>query len=95
MSEKKKTIIKFEFELGEKLRCKVTGFEGTATGRIQYLNGCVQFLVRPRVNEKGEFPDGQWIDYQQLELVEDEPKVEINQKSVGGENSNAPSSYAG
>lgn len=32
------------FELGEKLKCKVTG---VAVARIQYVNGCTQYELQP------------------------------------------------
>jgi hypothetical protein len=53
--------------LGQKYRDTITGFEGTATGRFEYLFGCV------RVNlEKGK--DGEakdcCVDEQRLVLAE-------------------------
>ena len=33
--------------LGNKVRDKVTGMEGIAVSRVEYLNGCVQYAVQP------------------------------------------------
>lgn len=46
---------------------KVTGFTGTVTGRVEYLTGCRQYLVQPRVGEKGKYPDAHWFDEDRLE----------------------------
>jgi hypothetical protein len=81
-----------KIELGQKVRCIVTGFQGIATGRIEYLNGCVQYCVRPRaVAKEGEplkYPEGSWIDYQNLEVVGDGVRVEGS--DTGGEEPAAP-----
>ena len=56
--------------LGQKVRDAVTGFEGIAISRVEYLNGCVQYCVKPRVGQENKMPDGEYIDSQQLEVVE-------------------------
>lgn len=53
------------------LGCRVTdtinGFAGLTTGRIEYLNGCRQFLVKPEgLDKDGKVQDGIWIDEQYL-----------------------------
>jgi len=58
------------FKLGEKVRCKVTGFEGIATSRTEYLNGCVQYHVTPRAKKDGsDYPDGVTLDVENLERI--------------------------
>lgn len=57
--------------IGDRIRDKVSGFQGIATGLTEYLNGCRQFLVSPEtLGAKGEPIKGQWIDEQTLEVVE-------------------------
>jgi len=56
--------------LGSQVKDKVTGFEGIAVSRIEYLSGCVQYGVRPRYIEKemkGTYPAIEYIDEGQLE----------------------------
>ena len=60
----------FKFELGSRVRCVVTGFKGIVTGRSEYMNGCVNYCVKPPINEKGEMVEGQWLDEPQLELMD-------------------------
>lgn len=55
--------------LGKPLRCKITGFEGIATAVVEYLNGCVQYCLKPRVGKDGKMPDGEFIDAQQLQVL--------------------------
>ena len=63
-------MVHTETSLGTKARCMVTGFEGIITGRCEYLNGCTQFLVSPPVDEDAKMRKGEWIDNQQLEVVD-------------------------
>lgn len=81
-------------KLGQKLRCRVTGMEGIATARIEYLNGCVQYCVRPKNKDKNAKPtDGEYIDAQQLEVIGKGVSVDI--KETGGPASSAPQVYRG
>ncbi len=58
-----------EIELGQKIRDRVTGLKGIATGRCEYLNGCVQYHLKPALDKDGKMVDGDWIDVTQLEVV--------------------------
>jgi len=63
----------FKFNLGDKVRDKITGFTGIVTCRIEYLNGCLRVGVQPQEMEKkdgsAKYPDNIWFDQQQCELV--------------------------
>lgn len=58
------------FALGSSVKDKVTGFIGVATGYVQYITGCNQYLVQPAVKADGEFVEGRWVDEQRLEAAE-------------------------
>lgn len=79
------------FRLGQRLRDKVSGFEGIATARGDYLSGCVRYCLQPAVNgdTPGELPEGQWFDIEQLEFV-DEGVAGIRAEPSGGERANPP-----
>lgn len=71
-------------ELGQTVRDKVTGFTGIATAKIEYLNGCLQFHVRPKMAtpKKGEapkYPEGKYIDVEQLDVV-GKSKIKLNER---------------
>ena len=77
-------------KLGNKVECKVTGFKGIVTGRCEYLNGCVQYLIRPKVKktDKETYPKGTWIDAEDLN---DRGKgISIKTKPTGGDRKDAP-----
>jgi len=57
-------------ELGQKVKDKVTGFTGMATAKIEYMNGCIQFLVMPRQKKDDKkYPKGSYIDVEQLDAI--------------------------
>jgi len=55
--------------LGAEYRDKIGGFKGVCTGYCEYLSGCNQALLIPRVGKDGKAPDGAWYDVQRLERV--------------------------
>lgn len=57
-------------KLGQKVKDIVTGFEGIATARVEYLNGCVQYCVKLQALSKdGAVQDGTYFDEGQLKVV--------------------------
>ncbi len=71
-------------ELGSKVKCKITGYEGVAIARIEFINGCIQYEIAPRV-KKGEqkYPDSIGIDQNSLEIMPTKKK-KIKKKPTGG-----------
>jgi hypothetical protein len=54
--------------LGEKVRCRITGFEGTVVARYEFLAGCVRLEVTsPNLDKDGK----------PLTVVFDEPQLEV------------------
>jgi hypothetical protein len=89
-NRREKTMVK----LGHTVRDAITGFQGVVTARCEYINGCVQFCVTPRVAEDGKMPTGEWIDHQRLEVTGGAEVLTIT--GTGGPQRNAPStSYRG
>jgi len=72
-----------EIQLGDKVKCKVTGFVGVATSRTEFLNGCTQYDVVPKVGKDNKVPEGVSIDSQSLEVVESK-KAKVIKRSTGG-----------
>ena len=58
-----------KIELGNKVKCKVTGFTGIAVSRYEHMNGCIQYDVKPKVGKDNEDKKGIWIDEQQLIVI--------------------------
>lgn len=49
--------------LGERYRDGISGYEGTATARAEYLHGCPQVKLETVIDGK---PDHAWIDEPRL-----------------------------
>ena len=58
-----------DIKLGDKVKCKVTGFVGTVSARTEFLNGCVQYEIIPKVSKDNKILDGVSIDEQNLEVI--------------------------
>lgn len=56
-------------ELGHKYKDVITGFEGTATGHVNYLTGCNQTLLAPTTAPDGALRESQWFDDQRLTQI--------------------------
>lgn len=81
-------------KLGDRVRDAVSGWEGIATARYEYLNGCVRWQI-DGVDKDGK-PEGFVFDDQQVQVVMADalaPVVEYPDpavSSVGGPRSNTP-----
>lgn len=63
--------------LGTKVRDRVTGFSGVVSSVSFDLYGCVQAVVTPHVDDKGEIKDGRWFDTSRLEVVNGVPVMDL------------------
>lgn len=72
-----------KIKLGDKVRCKWTGFTGTAVARTEYINGCTQWNVLPKVEKSNKMADEIAIDEQSLEVIK-KKKINQEKKDVGG-----------
>ena len=73
----------FKFGLGDKLKDKITGFEGIVTGRHQWINNCNTYSVKPQTLKDGVPQDSCNFDEPQLDLVEEKAIPEMNRKTGG------------
>jgi len=78
-------------ELGKKARDKITGIEGIITGRAQYIYGCDQYCLVPRVKEDGKRPETEWFDEGRIEVTGDGiAPASVQVKDPGGPARDAP-----
>jgi len=63
-----------EFEMGIKVKDKITGFSGIITGYCSYITGCDQCLLQPEVKSDGDFVSARWFDVTRLEVIIEEKK---------------------
>ena len=64
-----------EFELGEALRDKVTGFQGVALARTEYYTDCNHYGLQSRTLKDGKPLGWEWFDETRLIRVEDAEKI--------------------
>lgn len=91
--------MKKEIQIGQEVEDIVTGFKGIAGARVEYLNGCIQFYVKGRVQEPGKMPEGEYIDESQLKIIGNgvfkPAKIKPSIRGTGGSNSKAPGGSTG
>ncbi len=69
---------------------KVTGFRGVAVGRVEYLTGCNQVLLVPRVDKDGKEVESKWLDEQRLDVDESAAPIQLNNEQTPGFDAPAP-----
>lgn len=76
-------------KLGDKVRDRISGYEGIATGKFEYINGCVRWGVQAKVDKEGKMPDTMVIDEGQLEVVKKAAvKLDAPAATTGGPRDN-------
>jgi len=80
-----------EIELGDKVRCKYSGFVGIVVAKTEFINGCVQYTITTKHPKSKEFipPEEISIDEESLEIVAKKKKPvntvnTVNKESTGG-----------
>lgn len=77
----------------DEVKDAVTGFKGIVTGRAEYANGCVRYLVQSQKLKDEKMIEAEWIDMQQVEILKAGKVVLKKKKGVekpGGPSFNAP-----
>lgn len=74
--------------LGMNVRDEITGFVGTATGTAEYITGCNQVLVQPKVKD-GAYVEGHWFDQQRIKVISDS-EIQLDNSRTPGPNREAP-----
>lgn len=69
--------------LGKKAKDAVTGFSGVISTMSFDLYGCVQAVITPPVDEKGEIKNGKWMDVTRLIITDEEPVMALPDFSKG------------
>ncbi len=72
-------------KLGSKVKDIITGFEGVAVARTEWLYGCTRIGVDSAELNDGKPVETQWFDEQRLEMTEaQEPKVSKDSSATSG-----------
>ena len=78
-------MIKF----GKTYQDTITGFIGVATGHCEYITGCAQALLAPKVDSTGARREPQWFDVDRCQEL-DVPVVELSTYTRSGPDISAP-----
>ena len=72
-------------ELGDRVKCTITNFEGVVVGVTKYFNGCVQCTIAPKYDGKtfGSMEEGS-IDIQSLKIIKKAPVKTPVEEDFGG-----------
>lgn len=65
-------------QLGLTVTDRITGFTGIVTAYVQYISGCNQCLVTPRVGADGRMGEAAWLDVQRLAVDAAAPTVVLD-----------------
>jgi hypothetical protein len=84
-------VTKMAQTLGKEGKDKITGFKGIITARAQYLTGCDQYGLTPKVDEKGATQTCEFFDEARIEIIGNGilPE-EVQGETKGGPNRDAP-----
>lgn len=78
-------------QLGKEGKDKITGFSGIIVARVEYLYGCNQYGIAPKVGEDGTVKDTTFFDEGRIEVTGPGILPEEVQTDVkGGINRDAP-----
>ncbi|HUX00597.1 MAG TPA: hypothetical protein VMY35_06400 [Phycisphaerae bacterium] len=59
----------FQMQLGDHVRDIISGFQGIATARSEFLWGCTRVMVQPRETKDGQPIESHWFDEPQLQVI--------------------------
>ena len=73
-------------KLGDKVKDRITGYTGIVVFRMDWLYGCVRFVVQSQtLDEKGKPIDNASFDLDQLCLIEADALADKATKTEGGD----------
>jgi hypothetical protein len=73
-----------KIKLGDKIKDTITGLEGIAIAKIEFLNGCVQYEIQPPVDKEGKMIESEYVDSQQIEKVKEPKPPKVKKAKTGG-----------
>lgn len=66
-----------KIKVGDRVRDKITGFQGILIGRTQWLHGCDTVGIKPEKLHDGKPIEAVWFDVLRLEIVETKITEEV------------------
>jgi len=78
--------------LGDKAECQVTGFKGIVTAISDYIDGCRQVCLTPKVGKDGQVMESHWFDIERLK-VKKQSAINLNSQPTGGPQPSPPTRW--
>lgn len=79
-----------KIQLGAFAQDRISGFRGRVTGRAEYISGCTQILLVPRVSDDGASRESAWFDEQRLDVEEGQGVITLDNSETPGPDRPAP-----
>lgn len=67
--------------IGGVVKDTISELTGTVTAKVEYMTGCIQYLVTPKWKQGETFSEGHWIDEIRLKIIP-KKKAEITKKKL-------------
>lgn len=75
--------------LGDLVRCQITGLEGVVTSYSENITGCDRVYVQPSLGKDGKSRDGYWVDTGVVKIMK---AGKVKPSSVASEKPGGPMS---
>jgi hypothetical protein len=82
----------FKFEMGDNVKDALTGFKGFINYRCQFITGCNQYGVQPKMKKSGEVPEYKAFD--ENRLVKEAGGVKLPEQKTAEERKKEPGGAA-
>ena len=73
----------YEFNLGDEVKDKVTGYKGIVTCRAEWLYGCRRYTVQSKQMKDGKAIDSMHLDEMAIKLIKPAPRGAKIQQTGG------------
>lgn len=77
-------------ELGCLYEDRITGFRGVATGHVDYISGCNQVLLTPRIGDNQGQNEATWFDIQRVRRIDGVSRIVLDNGTTPGFDKAAP-----
>ena len=74
-----------KIQLGDTVKCKYTGFKGVVVSMTEFINGCVQFGVAPKVGKDNKYNEELGIDEESLEIITKPKKKKVKRMVINNQ----------
>jgi hypothetical protein len=82
--------MKFQYNLGDRAKDRISGLTGIIVSRAEHLFGCARYWIAPEDTKDGKPQEGAWLDEASVEVVKAGAVVAATYRLVEAEEHAAP-----